>query len=164
MRHLPGSPPAGCARRRGGIAAVQDLSVSFAPGEVHAVVGENGAGKSTLMKLLAGLLQPDAGELLLDGQPVRLRSPHAALRRGIAMIHQELLGFPDLTVAENVLIGCEPTGACRAGLTGSGCVRRPARAWTGWPRWLRTGVCVTSAWRSDRRSRLPARWPSGPGC
>lgn len=99
----------GLCRTFGGIAAVQDLSVSFAPGEVHAVVGENGAGKSTLMKLLAGLLQPDAGELLLDGRPVRLRSPHAALRRGIAMIHQELLGFPDLTVAENVLIGCEPT-------------------------------------------------------
>jgi ABC-type sugar transport system ATPase subunit len=106
---LPRLATRGLCRGFGGIAAVQDLSVSFAPGEVHAVVGENGAGKSTLMKLLAGLLQPDAGELLLHGQPVRLRSPHAALRRGIAMIHQEFLGFPDLTVAENVLIGCEPT-------------------------------------------------------
>jgi inositol transport system ATP-binding protein len=71
-------------------------------------MGENGAGKSTLMRILAGLAQPDSGELRLDGERVRLRHPYDALRRGICMIHQELLPFPEMTVAENIFMGQEP--------------------------------------------------------
>jgi inositol transport system ATP-binding protein len=98
-----------------GVVALDSVSLEVEAGKVHAVMGENGAGKSTLMNLLAGLLRPDAGEILLDGRPLRLRDPHDALRRGIAMIHQELLPFPDLTVAANIGMGREPV---RRGIPG----------------------------------------------
>jgi inositol transport system ATP-binding protein len=91
-----------------GVQVLSGVSFCLRAGEVHAVVGENGAGKSTLMKLLAGLEQPDSGDLRLKGYPVRFRGPHDALRSGIAMIHQELLPFLDLTVAENIFMGQEP--------------------------------------------------------
>lgn len=91
-----------------GIRALENVSLEIRPGEVHALMGENGAGKSTLMKIVAGLLLPDEGELLIDGRPLRIRNPHDALKNGIAMIHQELMPFPDLTVAENIFIGQEP--------------------------------------------------------
>ena len=71
-------------------------------------MGENGAGKSTLMKVLAGLHRFDSGEILLDGRPIVLHNPQEAIRSGIAMIHQELMPIPDLTVAENILLGHEP--------------------------------------------------------
>jgi ABC-type sugar transport system ATPase subunit len=87
---------------------LREVSIELRPGEVHAVMGENGAGKSTLMKLLAGMLVPDSGRIEMDGREVVLRSPHAAARLGIAMIHQELMPFPGLTVAENILVGREP--------------------------------------------------------
>jgi rhamnose transport system ATP-binding protein len=77
-------------------------------GEVHALLGENGAGKSTLIKIVSGVYQPDGGEVLIDGQPVRFASPHDAQRAGIATIYQELLLFPELTVAENIFIGHAP--------------------------------------------------------
>ncbi|MHC1763727.1 MAG: sugar ABC transporter ATP-binding protein [Verrucomicrobiia bacterium] len=88
-----------------GVQVLNGVSLTVRDGEVHAVVGGNGAGKSTLMKLLAGLEPPDSGELWLNGAPVRFRGPSDALRRGIAMIHQELLPFPDLPVAENIFMG-----------------------------------------------------------
>ena len=91
-----------------GVQALQGVGLDVAKGSVHALVGENGAGKSTLVKTLAGLYRPDAGEILLHGRPVQFKSPHAALQRGIAMIHQELMPFPDLTVAENIFMGQEP--------------------------------------------------------
>jgi inositol transport system ATP-binding protein len=91
-----------------GVKALVDVSLALAPGKVHALMGENGAGKSTLMKVLAGLHPVDSGELLLNGQPIVLRSPQEAIRHGIAMIHQELMPIPDLTVAENILLGHEP--------------------------------------------------------
>jgi inositol transport system ATP-binding protein len=91
-----------------GVKALADVSLTLRPGHVHALMGENGAGKSTLMKVLAGLHAVDSGEILLDGRPIRLRSPREALRNGIAMIHQELTPIPDLTVAENILLGHEP--------------------------------------------------------
>lgn len=91
-----------------GVRALVDVQLDVEPGKVHVVMGENGAGKSTLMKILAGLHLPDSGEILFQGEPLNLRSPHDALRRGIAMIHQELMPFRDLSVAENIAIGREP--------------------------------------------------------
>ncbi|MGA2258673.1 MAG: ATP-binding cassette domain-containing protein, partial [Thermoguttaceae bacterium] len=93
-----------------GTHALTDVSLDVRAGEVHALMGENGAGKSTLMKILAGLHAPDSGEILLRGRAVTLRSPVQAMRHGIAMIHQELMPIPDMTVAENLLLGREPGG------------------------------------------------------
>ena len=92
-----------------GVKALADVQLDVEPGKVHALMGENGAGKSTLMKILIGLHTPDAGEILFKGEPVRIKNPHDALRRGIAMIHQELLPFLNLSVAENIGMGREPT-------------------------------------------------------
>ena len=93
-----------------GTHALADVSLDIRAGEVHALMGENGAGKSTLMKILAGLHTPNSGEILLRGRAVALHSPAQAMRHGIAMIHQELMPIPDMTVAENLLLGREPLG------------------------------------------------------
>jgi simple sugar transport system ATP-binding protein len=85
-----------------------DLSVEC--GEVHALLGENGAGKSTLMNILFGLYRPDEGEILLDGEPLRARSPADAIAAGVGMVHQHFMLVPVFTVAENVMLGVEPTG------------------------------------------------------
>jgi len=77
-----------------GVVALDDVSVRLGRGTVHALSGENGAGKSTLMKIVAGVYAPDAGELLLNGRDLRLRSPRDALNFGIAMIHQALNLMP----------------------------------------------------------------------
>jgi inositol transport system ATP-binding protein len=87
-----------------GVLALDDVTLRIRPGTVHALMGENGAGKSTLMKIVAGIYQPDAGMLLLKGQPIRLNNPLDALEAGIAMIHQELNLMPFMTVAENIWI------------------------------------------------------------
>jgi inositol transport system ATP-binding protein len=91
-----------------GVLALDDVTLRVRPGTVHALMGENGAGKSTLMKIVAGIYQPDAGGLLLKGQPIRLSNPLDALEAGIAMIHQELNLMPFMTVAENIWIRREP--------------------------------------------------------
>jgi inositol transport system ATP-binding protein len=90
-----------------GVQALSGVKLDVEKGAVHALMGENGAGKSTLMKILAGFFPPDSGEVLFRGKRLRLRSPHDALRQGISMIHQELLPFPELTVAENIFMGRE---------------------------------------------------------
>ena len=100
----------GVGKSFGGVRALRDVSFDVRPGEVHALMGENGAGKSTLVKLLAGLHRPDAGTVRVRGRRVALRSPHDALRRGIVMMHQELMPVPELSVAENLLLGREPRG------------------------------------------------------
>ncbi|MDD4872355.1 MAG: sugar ABC transporter ATP-binding protein [Kiritimatiellae bacterium] len=91
-----------------GVQALAGVSLEIRSGEVHALMGENGAGKSTLMNVLAGLYQPDAGEIQLRGENVVIKNPHDAICKGIAMIHQELMPIPDMTVAENILLGWEP--------------------------------------------------------
>ncbi len=91
-----------------GVVALDDVMLRVRPGTVHALMGENGAGKSTLMKIVAGIYQPDAGELRLKGQPIKITSPLDALEAGIAMIHQELNLMPYMTVAENIWIRREP--------------------------------------------------------
>jgi inositol transport system ATP-binding protein len=94
-----------------GVVALDDVSLRVARGTVHALIGENGAGKSTLMKIIAGVIQADAGELCLLGRTLELRGPRQALESGIAMIHQELNLMPSMTVAENIWIGREPATA-----------------------------------------------------
>jgi len=92
----------------GAVRALVDGSVELRAGEVHALLGENGAGKSTLVKILAGVYQPDSGTLTVSGQEVTLHGPAAARAAGIAVIYQEPMQFPDLTVAENMFIGRQP--------------------------------------------------------
>jgi rhamnose transport system ATP-binding protein len=96
------------AKSFGAVQALTDGSVTLRGGEVHALLGENGAGKSTLVKILAGVYQPDAGTLTVNGQEVTLHGPAAARAAGIAVIYQEPTLFPDLTVAENMFIGRQP--------------------------------------------------------
>lgn len=112
MKEAQSSPPVieavKVVKRFGGAVAVNEVSVSVQPGEIHAVVGENGAGKSTLMKMFAGILTPDAGEVLVEGTPLR-GGPRAALDAGVALVHQELSLIPEMTVAENIVLGSTPT-------------------------------------------------------
>jgi rhamnose transport system ATP-binding protein len=101
------------AKSFGAVAAVRDVSFPLYAGEVHALVGENGAGKSTIVKMLAGVHRPDAGTIELDGRPLELTSPADALAAGIAVIYQEPTLFPDLTVAENIVMGRQPRRSLR---------------------------------------------------
>jgi ribose transport system ATP-binding protein len=98
----------GLTKRFGGVVALKSADLSLFPGEVHALLGANGAGKSTLVKILAGVERPDEGELRIGERQVTFATPRAALAAGIATVHQELSLFPNLGVAENILIGREP--------------------------------------------------------
>lgn len=89
----------------GGVTALRSGNLSVKPGEVHLLMGENGAGKSTMMKIVAGMYQPDGGEIRWNGHPVQFANPAQAAQAGIAMVHQESLLFPHLTVAENIYLG-----------------------------------------------------------
>lgn len=95
-------------KRFGATVALNDVSLSISAGHVHALVGENGAGKSTLGKVLAGIIPPDSGEVVLAGRPENLGSPRQALAAGVTMIAQELSLVPERTVMENVFLGIEP--------------------------------------------------------
>src|SRR5262245_6277312 len=99
----------GIRKSFGSTHALRNVSLEIHPGEVHAIIGENGAGKSTLMKILSGAYQPDAGEILLNGEVYAPRDPLQARRKGIEMIYQELNLAPDLSVEENILLGVEPS-------------------------------------------------------
>src|SRR5476651_935245 len=98
----------GIHKRFPGVQALQDVSLEIEAGTVHALMGENGAGKSTLGKILAGLYQPDEGEIVFDGKPVHFHGPQDAVAAGISMVHQELLFAENLTVAENLCLGDLP--------------------------------------------------------
>jgi ribose transport system ATP-binding protein len=91
-----------------GVRALDDVSLTLFSGEVLVLVGENGAGKSTLMKILAGALRADEGQILVDGHPAQIDSPRAAERLGIGMIYQEFTLVPQLTAPENIALGAEP--------------------------------------------------------
>lgn len=95
------------SKQFGDFTAVDQVSIQFKSGEIHAICGENGAGKSTLMNMLYGLLQPSSGELLINGEKVRFQSPRDAVSKGIGMVHQHFKLVPSLTVYENVLLGHE---------------------------------------------------------
>ena len=92
-----------------GVKALDKVNLTVEGGKVHTIIGENGAGKSTLMKILMGILLPDEGEILYKGVKVKLMSVQEAIKTGISMIHQELLPFPELSIAENIFMGNEPT-------------------------------------------------------
>src|SRR5205823_2160162 len=92
----------GISKRYGGVRALADARLECARGRIHAVLGENGAGKSTLIKVIAGVVKPDAGTIELEGKPVMLATPAAASRAGIVSVFQELSLLPDLTVADNI--------------------------------------------------------------
>ncbi|MGL4443019.1 MAG: ATP-binding cassette domain-containing protein, partial [Alsobacter sp.] len=100
MRHISKTFP--------GVRALADVQLTVWPGEVHALMGENGAGKSTLMKILSGAYQADAGgEIRIGGQAAVIAGPQAARELGVSIIYQELALAPNLTVAENMLLGRE---------------------------------------------------------
>ena len=99
----------GISKRFAATAALADVSMDLRAGEIQALVGENGAGKSTLVKILAGVHQPDSGEIVLDGTPTPILGPAQSRSLGIAVVHQEPRLFPDLSVAENVFIGHAPS-------------------------------------------------------
>ena len=113
----------GVSKRYGGVRALQDAALVIEAGRIHAVLGENGAGKSTLIKIMAGVVAPDEGRMLLDGEPVSFASPAAAQAAGIACIFQELSLIPDLSVADNIAISNPP---CRFGLIDRKAQRRMA--------------------------------------
>lgn len=91
-----------------GVRALDDVSLTILPGEVHGLMGENGAGKSTLMKILAGAQKADTGQIKLEGKPIVVDTPLQAMNLGIGIIYQELMLVPHLSVAENIFLGREP--------------------------------------------------------
>ncbi len=103
-----------------------DLTVE--PGEIHALLGENGAGKSTLMNVLYGLIQPDEGEILIDGEPRQIKGPRDAIHAGIGMVHQHFMLVPVFTVAENVMLGAERARGGPLGVLDRVRARRDVRA------------------------------------
>lgn len=117
LRRADGAPDtpvlelAGICKRFSGVHALNNVHLTIRPGEVMALIGENGAGKSTMVKTLTGIYQPDAGTISLDGRPVSFASPQAAMAAGITAVHQETVMFDELSVAENIYVGRQPTGA-----------------------------------------------------
>src|SRR5580658_8947727 len=98
-------------KRFGQLVANDEVSLTVEEGEIHCLLGENGAGKTTLMNVLFGMVRPDSGEIRIGGQPVKIGNPGDAVRAGIGMVHQHFMLVPVFTVAENVVLGFEPTTA-----------------------------------------------------
>ncbi len=105
---VPAIRMAGIEKSFGAIMANRGATLEVMPGEIHALVGENGAGKSTLMRLLGGLMKPDAGRVEVNGRDVTGWSTNDAIAAGIGIVHQHFMLVPTLTVAENLVLGCEP--------------------------------------------------------
>ncbi len=105
----------GITKQFPGVLANDHVNFELQKGEIHALLGENGAGKSTLMNILYGLYQPNEGQILINGQPTVIQSPHDAIAKGIGMVHQHFMLVPPLTVTENIMLGQETvTQASRA--------------------------------------------------
>jgi ribose transport system ATP-binding protein len=118
-----------------GVKPLDRVDFTVLPGEIHALLGENGAGKSTLTRVIGGAIQPDAGSIVYLGRTVSWQSPRAAREAGIHLIHQELALFPDLSVAENILVDA-----------------RRARG------------SMNCRWPTSRWSRSPRRWSVKSAC
>jgi ABC-type uncharacterized transport system ATPase subunit len=112
----------GITKRYPGVVANDQINLIVRPGEIHALLGENGAGKTTLMNILYGLSVPDEGQILLDGDEVKILGPSDAIARGISMVHQHFMLVPVLSVAENIVLGEETMG--RVGFLDRGAARR----------------------------------------
>ncbi len=112
----------GVTKHFGGTVALDNVSFDLRCGEIHALLGENGAGKSTLINILGGIHIPDAGTILINGVATEIRNVADANRYGISIIHQELSLAPNLSIAENIFLGREPSGpgACAA----AGCPKK----------------------------------------
>ena len=95
-------------KRFGNVLANDNVSLVVKPGTIHAIVGENGAGKSTAMRIAYGFYKADSGEIIVDGQPREIASPHDAIALGIGMVHQHFMLVDTMTVAENIILGAEP--------------------------------------------------------
>jgi ABC-type sugar transport system ATPase subunit len=145
----------GVSKRFGGVRALERADLVIEAGSIHGVLGENGAGKSTLIKIMAGVVAPDEGRMLLDGEPVSFASPAAANAVGIACIFQELSLIPDLSVADNIAISNPPRrfGLIdrRAQAEGGGALacRRRHHRW----RWSKGPRIVSGAVVRDRQGR-----------
>ena len=156
------SPPAieliGVDKSFGPVHANKNVNLRVERGVIHGIVGENGAGKSTLMSILYGFYEADAGEIRVNGEPVRIRSSKEAIGHGIGMVHQHFMLVPPLSVLENVMLGAEG-GPLLA--SGAAAIRAEARA-------SRQGIRARGRSRRDRRrivGRLAAarRNPEGAG-
>src|SRR5579859_6021314 len=101
----------GISKQFPGVKALDSVTLTIGAGEVVALCGENGAGKSTLMKILGGVYQPDGGEIIWDGKPVKIHNVSDSMKLGVAFIHQELNVLENLDVAANVFLGREPKNA-----------------------------------------------------
>jgi simple sugar transport system ATP-binding protein len=132
---------AGVSKRFGSTVALDDVAISVAPGETHALVGRNGAGKSTLVSVLTGLQAPDRGTVLFDGSPAPRLSDRDGWRRRVACVYQRSTVIPELTVAENLFLNRHQRG--------------PARL-INWPRLRREAAALLAEWSVDVDPRLPA--------
>lgn len=112
-KHIPALSLTGVTKRFGGVVALDDVSLEVTPGRVHALLGENGAGKSTLVKIVAGALAPDDGEVLVHGSPLEIFTPQSSRQAGIAVVYQELSLFPNLSVAHNLFLTHFPRASSR---------------------------------------------------
>src|SRR5919112_1041579 len=98
-------------KRFGDVLANDRINIKVEPGTIHAIVGENGAGKSTAMRIAYGFYTADSGEIVVDGEPRQIQTPHDAIRLGIGMVHQHFMLVDTMTVAENIVLGAEPGSA-----------------------------------------------------
>ena len=98
----------GITKRFGSFTALDGMDLDVKKGSIHSILGENGAGKSTLMNVLYGLYQPEEGEIFIDGEEVRMKSPNVALEHGIGMVHQHFKLVGCFTVTQNIVLGLEP--------------------------------------------------------
>ena len=155
----------GVSKSFAGVRVLKDVDFDVQPGEVHALLGENGAGKSTLIKIIAGVHAPDGGTIRIGDEELAAVTPRDAVEGGIATVYQELLLFPELTVAENVFLGHAPHTSASAASTGRRCAaarassstRSTATTSTSTPRSAPSRSPTASASRSPRRSRQNAR-------
>src|SRR5439155_22144056 len=113
------------SKRFPGVLALDNVSLTIRPGEIHAIIGQNGAGKSTMINIISGMIKADSGAVLLSGKPVAIESTRAAIELGIATVYQELSLLPNLSIAQNIGLGREPR---RAGILDLAAMRRAAAA------------------------------------